>query len=376
MLTLILAVTLAPVTGTVYLDRNANGHHDPNEPGVANVAVSNQLTVAVTDKDGHYRLESGGFGVIAVSVPNGHRVEGNFWQAAGDTVDFGLVAAPLPQSFTFIHASDTHLDSASLPRTRMLQHLVDSLRPSFVLLTGDLIRDALRVPDSIATARFELFMRARARFTRPVWTAPGNHDIFGIERERSHIDPAHPLFARGMYRHYLGPDYYSFNAGGIHFVALNTEDIDDQWYYGHVDSLQLAWLERDLATVPATTPVVTFNHIPFFTAAEEINGYTDEPPAPSVITVNGKSNFRHVVSNAGDLLSLLRTHRYPLALGGHVHIRERLLYELGGQATRFENSAAIVGPSDGANLHFRSGVTLYRVTRGVVDAGRFIPLPE
>jgi 3',5'-cyclic AMP phosphodiesterase CpdA len=91
-----------------------------------------------------------------------------------------------------------------------------------------------------------------------------------------------------MYRHYRGPDYYSFNAGGIHFVGLNSVDIDDTRYYGHVDSLQLAWLARDLAAVPASTPVVTFNHIPFFTAVETINGYNDAPPAPSVITVNGR----------------------------------------------------------------------------------------
>ena len=66
-----------------------------------------------------------------------------------------------------------------------------------------------------------------------------------------------------MYHHYFGPDYYSFTRGGVHFVGLNTVDIDDQRYYGHVDSLQLAWLERDLALVPADMPVVTFDHIPF-----------------------------------------------------------------------------------------------------------------
>jgi pimeloyl-ACP methyl ester carboxylesterase len=379
MLTLILAATLAQaiqVSGVVYLDRNANGHLDPGEPGIAGVAVSNQANVVVTDREGYYILPAGGFGVVYVSVPTGYRASGSFWSMAMEELHFGLVATPQPANWSFIHASDTHLDSASLPRTRMVQHLVDSLKPAFMLLTGDLIRDALRVPEGVAAPRFELFMQEKARFSRPVWTAPGNHDIFGIERTRSQVDPTHPLFARGMYRHYLGPDYYSFNAGGIHFVALNTEDIDDQWYYGHVDSLQLAWLERDLAVVPAGTPVVTFNHIPFFTAAEEINGYTQEPPAPSVITVNGKSNFRHVVSNAAALLEVLRTHRYPLALGGHVHIRERLLYELDGQPTRFENAAAIVGPSDGANLHFNSGVTLYRVTNGAIDSGRFIPLPD
>lgn len=379
MLTLLafLALQQAPaVHGTVFLDRNGNGTWDTGESGIAGVAVSNQVDVIASDREGRYTLAPGGFGLVSVSVPTGYRAVGSYWKRASGEVDFPLTAIPATKTFTFIHASDTHLDSTSLPRTRVLQHLVDSLKPAFAIITGDLIRDALRVSDTIATGRFDLFMQEYQRFSRPVWTAPGNHDIFGIERTRSHVSTTHPLYARGMYRSYLGPDYYSFNYGGVHFVALNTEDIDDQWYYGHVDSLQLAWLERDLALVPATTPVVTFNHIPFYTAAEEINGYTDEPPAPTVITVKGKSAFRHVVSNAADLLAILRKHNYPLALGGHVHIRERLLYELGGQPTRFENSAAIVGPSDGGGLHFRSGVTLYRVTNGVIDAGRFVPLPE
>jgi hypothetical protein len=374
----LLALLQVPAAqGVVFLDRNGNGTRDPGEPGVARVAVSNQVDVVATDARGTYTLESGGFGVVSISVPSGYRSIGNFWKpVAGGSVDFPLAAMPARRSFTFIHASDTHLDSASLPRTRMVQQLVDSLKPAFMLLTGDLVRDALRVSDTVARARFDLFLAEKARFTRPVWTAPGNHDIFGIERDKSGAGATDPLYGRAMYRHYLGPDYYSFNYGGVHFVALNTEDIDDQWYYGHVDSLQLAWLKRDLSLLPKHTTVVTFNHIPFFSAAEEINGYTSEPPAPTVITVGGTSVFRHVVSNAGELLALLRPYRFPLALGGHVHIRERLLYELGGQSTRFENSAAIVGPSDAAGLHFRSGITLYRVTNGAIDAGRFIPLPD
>src|SRR5687768_3297881 len=117
---------------------------------------------------------------------------------------------------------------------------------------------------------------------------------------------------RAMYQHYRGPDYYSFTYGGVHFVGLNTVDLDDQWYYGHVDSVQLAWLKRDLAMIPSSMPVVTFNHIPFFTAVESINGYMDASPAPSVITVKGKAQFRHTVSNAKDILALVGMNRYAI----------------------------------------------------------------
>lgn len=368
----------ADVRGTVFLDKNANGTRDSGEPGVAGVVVSDQAAAVRTDASGAFHLPGGrGYGLVSISVPDGYRSVGPFWQRANQaSLAFAVRAQPSPRAFTFIHASDTHLDSASLPRMRRMEALIDSIRPDFVLITGDLVRDALRVSDTVATARYELYLREQARISRPVWTVPGNHEIFGIERQRSHVSPDHPLYARGMYHHYLGPDYYSFNYGGIHFVGLDTEDFDDQWYYGHVDSLQLAWLQQDLALVPPATPVVTFNHIPFITAAEMINGYTDEPPAPTLITVAGTTTFRHVVSNAGALLALLRGHPFPLALGGHIHMRESLVYALDGAPTRFEQAAAVVGPSEAAGLHFSSGITVYTVKAGVIGTGQFIALPD
>lgn len=372
---MILALLLA---GTVFLDQNGNGVRDPGEPGIAGVVVSNQVYAVRSDSDGRFLLEdTRGFELVFVSVPDGYRSPGPFWKRAdAGRLDFPLVTAAAPRDFTFVHASDTHLDSVSLPRMRMLQAMVDSLQPDFLILTGDLIRDALRVSDTVATFRYELYLKEQGKISRPVWTAPGNHEIFGIERDKSHVSADHPLYGRKMYRHYLGPDYYSFNYGGVHFVALNTEDYDDQSYYGHVDSVQVAWLKRNLALVPDSMPVVTFNHIPFFTAAEIINGYDEESVAPTIISVGGRKSFRHVVSNAGELLEILRGHRFPLALGGHVHLRETLSYALGGQNTRFEQAAAVVGPSDAGNLHFRSGLTVYRVRNGDVGAGEFVPLPD
>jgi 3',5'-cyclic AMP phosphodiesterase CpdA len=273
-----------------------------------------------------------------------------------------------------VHASDTHISPASLARTQRLRAVVDSLHPDFVIITGDLVRDALRVPETEARGYYELFAREQALFRTPVVTVPGNHENFGIERDSSHVSASHPLYGRGMYHHYFGPDYYSFTRGGIHFIGLNTVDIDDQHYYGHVDSLQLAWLERDLALVPPTMPVVTFDHIPFFTTFEGLNPYDETSVAPTLITINGKTSFRHTVQNAGAVLAVLRKRRHVLALGGHIHGTERIQYEIAGVNTRFNQiSATIAGPR-GAGLQFVSGVMLYRATNGVIDAGTFVPL--
>ena len=367
----------ADISGVAFIDANGNGVRDAGERGLAHVVVSNQDAVVATDASGGFRVPRGPNGLLFVSVPDGYRAVGAFWRRMDDatsTVDFPLSPIPASAEFTFIHASDTHIAPAVVARTERFRELADSLNPAFVIITGDLVRDALRVGEAEATGYYDLFMREAGLFKHPVWTVPGNHENFGIERDKSHVSAAHPLYGRGMYHHYLGPDYYSFNFGGVHFVGLNTVDIDDQSYYGHVDDLQLAWLARDLALVPATTPVVTFDHIPFFSSSEPLSGYTDEPPAPTLITVNGKTAFRHTVSNAGAVLAVLRTHPHVLALGGHIHAGERIVYDVDGIETRFNQTPAIVGPSAGAGMRFVSGFTLYTVRKGTIDAGRFIPL--
>jgi hypothetical protein len=80
------------------------------------------------------------------------------------------------------------------------------------------------------------------------------------------------------------------------------------------------------------------------------------------------------VSNAEAVLAVLRKHLHVLALGGHIHAGEQIMYEVDGLKTRFNQTPAIVGSNAGAGMQFVSGFTLYTVRNGVIDAGRFIPL--
>ena len=186
------------------------------------------------------------------------------------------------------------------------------------------------------------------------------------------MSATHPLYGKGMYRQRLGPNYYSFTFGGVHFVGLDSVDIADLWYYGHLDATQLAWLRADLERLPAGTPVVTFNHIPFVSAVDEMDGYRDDGAAPTLIKVGDQTVFRHTVSNFRDVLAVLRPHDWPLALGGHFHTRESIRYE-SAVRTRFHQAAAVVGPTDNV-VPAISGVTLYRVKDRVIDDGEFIAL--
>ena len=84
--------------------------------------------------------------------------------------------------------------------------------------------------------------------------------------------------------------------------------------------------------------------------------------------------FRHTVSNAAEVLAVLRKRRHVLALGGHMHAGERLEYVIDGVRTRFHVSAAVIGPSNAGGLRFPSGVTVYTVRDGVIDEGTFVEL--
>jgi len=365
------------IKGTIYHDKNNNGIQDKNEEGIAQVSVSDQVQVVKTDATGHYEIiNSTGFGFVFISQPLGFTA--TRWHQKITTektaYNFALKSSATAASFTFIHASDTHISEKSLDRMQKLREVVETTKPEFVLVTGDLVKDALRVSETEASGYYELYKKEIEKFSVPIWNIPGNHEIFGIERHLSLVGKTHPLYGKKMYHHYLGPNYFSFNYGGVHFVGLDDVDFEDLWYYGHVDSTQLKWLKADLANVPSTMPVITFNHIPFFSGSLSTNAFTETGPGRTLEREQGVLEFRHVVSNAHEVIKIIKTHPYPIALSGHNHVRQVFWYETEGQKTRFEQTAAVVESIRENSEVMPSGVTLYTVKDGKVDEGKFIPL--
>jgi Icc protein len=370
------------LAGTVFLDKNGNGVKDANEQGIAGVAVSDQVNVVLTDASGRYHLTGvKENGIVFVSTPSGYAAQQSFWQSipVGQNdaqINFGLKKIADTKEFSFIQASDTHISEKTVDRTQMFRAVVDSVKPDFVIVTGDLVRDALRVSEKEATGYYELYRDQLRQFSFPVWNVPGNHENFGIERHLSLVSPKNPLYGRNMYHHYFGPDYYSFNYGGVHFIGLNSVDFEDTWYYGHVDSVQVEWLKKDLATVPRDMPVVTFNHIPFYSAGLGIEPFKEYGFDRTIEREKGVLQYRHTVSNATEVIAILRQHNFPLALSGHLHYSQQFTLTTTGQQTRFEQTAAVIGPSEEGSFEFPSGVTLYHVKNGVISEARFIPLDK
>jgi predicted MPP superfamily phosphohydrolase len=330
------------VAGYVYEDLNKNGIKENNEPGIKGVAVSDQLNVVLTNETGLYTITNKGYGIIFISMPGGYSAQ-TFWQnAVASPVNFGVTKKSSPSSFQFIHASDTHISEASINRMDKFRAIADSVNPDLVLITGDLVKDALRVDEKEATRLYQLFATETGKIKSSLWLVPGNHEIFGIERHLSLVNPKNPLYGRNMYRYFFGPDYYSFNYGGVHFIALNSLEFEDLWYYGRIDSTQIEWLKKDLATINASMPVVTFQHVPFYSGGMSMENFNDEGAGRSLEKEHGVTQFRHVVSNADEVLSVLKPYNFILSLAGHYHYRQ--LFSVEGINTRFEQAAAVIAP--------------------------------
>jgi len=376
LLTLIISAQLSAqtITGYVFEDLNKNGSRESNEPGIKGVAVSDQVSVVLTNENGLYQITNKGFGILNISMPNGYAAK-SFWiNSTAAVTDFALTKTANPTSFQFIHASDTHLSEQSMARMDLFRAAVDSVKPNLVLITGDLIKDALRVSEKEATHLYELFGKESSKIQSPLWLVPGNHEIFGIERHLSLVSAANPLYGRNMYRHYFGPDYYSFNYGGVHFIALNSLQFEDLYYYGRIDSTQVEWLKKDLSCISASTPVVTFQHVPFYNGFLSMAGYTEDGLGRTLEREQGVQQFRHVVSNAREVITILNAYNFQLSLAGHDHFRQRFSFE--GMKTRFEQTAAVIGPNKTAYTTMPSGITLYKVVNGTIDEGHFIPLDK
>jgi hypothetical protein len=351
--------------GVVYDDANANGRRDRAERGLARVVVTDGIGLALTEADGAYALPPSTARRVFVVVPGDRRAVGPWHRPPSEAADFALARDPAPAVWRFAHLSDTHVHEGNAPRLRAALALA-AARARLAVVSGDLIKDALRVGEHAARAQYALYAEAVAGAGLEVRSAPGNHEVFGIERAESGVSADHPLYGKGMYEEVLGPRYYSFNRGRLHFIVLDTVGVDDQWYYGFLDADQLAWIRRDLEHVPPGASVVTLGHIPLRNGALS-REFAAEGPARTVMAVGGAPGFRHLVRNAGELAALLRPFDWTLALQGHTHMGERLRFE-DGTPTRFHTAPAVDGQPWAP---WPTGIVVYTVRGSAVDDGRF-----
>ena len=186
---------------------------------------------------------------------------------------------------------------APLPRvTRLIFSEIGMIRPDFVLWSGDVVYGYGDTPAELSR-EYDRFAAAAALARAPLFDAPGNHEIHHRDGEPCDDRAAEREFARRF-----GSLYGSFDAGGAHFIALDTAQVCSE---DRIDGEQRAWLEADLEAHRTARAIFIFAHTEFFSST------TIDPDA---------AKGHPEIQGREELIALFR--RYPVraVFSGHEHV--------------------------------------------------------
>lgn len=273
------ATGMAAIRGVVFEDANANGRRDAGETAVAGAAVSDQEHVVATDAEGRYELPDSAHATVFVTVPaayeaprdpqsgvpkffrNIHTADRGLFKTTGpvpESVDFPLLKrADGGDKFRMIVFADPQVfsaDAVSYYRADAIDELLGH-KADLVVTLGDITGDSPGLLDDMAAITATLGL--------PVYGVIGNHD--------RNYDATNLEESPASFKQVYGPDWYSFDRGKVHFVALNTVYFtNNKSHYdsGLVDK-ELAWLKADLARVPADRAVCLMMHIPMIKESDD-----------------------------------------------------------------------------------------------------------
>ncbi len=211
--------------------------------------------------------------------------------AIGSTLPLSLVElafADSSQNFTFAYISDAHI-----------QHIKDN---RFVRnWDRGLIRAVAETNLLIPKPDFVMFGGDLAQLGSKPELDHGGEILSALHGEVRHVMGEHDYYLDlGEYWEKLfGPQYYSFDHKGVHFVALNSIKTYDDWTFKRwptaeqrmremagldnpngspfmVGDEQRLWLKNDLAKITKDTPVVVFSHSPLQKIYKGWNFWTED----------------------------------------------------------------------------------------------------
>ena len=247
--------------------------------GIPGVVVSDGIQVSVTDENGVYQLTSEKKnGYVFVSTPKGYEapvdiVFPQFYKntqksaSAVERLDFELTKAKDQTAFTLLVLGDIHLarrhnDLAQFPRFAEDVKAYVSANPNelfYGATLGDMVHDQYWVSNNFSYPEYKKEMEQLKGL--PIYHTIGNHD--------HSLEYSGDFDTTLDFRKHIGPNYYSYNIGNIHFITLDNIECMNAGNYGRSDynvnipAEQLEWLKKDLSYVPKTTPVFLFMHSTF-----------------------------------------------------------------------------------------------------------------
>ncbi|MBC7977808.1 MAG: metallophosphoesterase, partial [Myxococcales bacterium] len=237
-------VAAAPKSGLVYEDSNGDGRPSLGEPGIPGAVVAFGVTQFVeTNARGTFTLDvpANANGIVWVRVPDGF-VPGPVWgRVDGSKPDLGLdlalrrLATPHTGPVTFVVAADSHISYGNPFGNDLAQAAADATAldpaPAFFTILGD-------ITQGNQLDQFQLVDRQLEGLGTPYIPVPGNHDWY---------DGGATWFS-----HY-GPDNYSFDVGGTHFVV---------WNMAMPEQAIRDYLGAELSRVAEGMAIVAMTHAP------------------------------------------------------------------------------------------------------------------
>jgi Icc protein len=175
----------------------------------------------------------------------------------------------LKGDLSFVQISDSHIGfnkPANPDVTATLREAIAKVNalpnpPSFVLHTGDLTH--LSKPEEFDTLAESL----KSLKTDKIFYVPGEHDVLNDNGQAFH-----ERFGQGT----QGDGWYSFDQKGAHFIGLVNVRNLKAGGLGNLGHDQLEWLEKDVANLKSSTPIVVFAHIPLWSVYPQWGWGTDD----------------------------------------------------------------------------------------------------
>lgn len=235
------------------------------------------------------------------------------------------------EAFRIVFYTDVHTRVEwETPRAlAMAAAAINAQRPELIVAGGDLITDGFQSSAETVAPRWQAYLEMHRSLRTRVEPVLGNHDLVAAIPEDGSPPSADP---RGEFRRAfdLERTYRSIEAGGYRLLILDSVSVvgGDEKYHGRIEPEQLRWLERELATIDRSTPIVLATHLPLLTGFyQATEGATAAAPA------------NRVVVNNREVLELFDEHNLLLVLQGHLHVAEMLRW----RNTTFITGGALCG---------------------------------
>ncbi|UCH33732.1 MAG: HEAT repeat domain-containing protein [Armatimonadota bacterium] len=150
--------------------------------------------------------------------------------------------------FTFLVVGDTrHWIRFEQPETfRQIVREANALDVAFLIDVGDLLSTGYAEEPEMRRM-WDGFIEVVNMSEVPFFPVVGNHDVANDMHER-------------LWLEYAGPIWFSFDYGGCHFIAMNS---DQAGYGGLISDEHFEWLRKDLANTNARH-IFVFLHQPVF----------------------------------------------------------------------------------------------------------------